>query len=98
MTTYTWNLTTKKKINQGAYSDVIVQVYWTKTGSQDGKTAVFNGCSSFSLNVEGEFIPYESVTDEMVIGWIESAVDQDHVNNRIEELLDRDVSLPPWQS
>lgn len=97
MTAYTWNITTKKKVNKDSYSDVIVQVYWTKIGERNGKTAAFNGCCSFTLNSDVEFIPYENVTDSMVINWIENTVDQNYVNTRIEQLLDLNSDLPLWQ-
>lgn len=97
MTTYSWKITTKKKIDIESNANVIVQAYWTKTGHRDGKSANFDGCCSFTLTEGADFVPFEDVTDSMVIEWVENSVDQDMVNQKIEQKLDADGSLPPWQ-
>lgn len=72
---YTWDITNKKKIDQGNFKNVIVQVYWSKIGTDvDGRSGSFNGCCSFELDEERGFVEYEDVDNHMIYSWIEDFV------------------------
>jgi hypothetical protein len=51
--------------------DYVVNVLWTVTGVDGEYTASIQGNTQFnSADQEGAFIPYESLTQAQVIGWI----------------------------
>lgn len=105
--TYTWKVTGLKVKNEGSHENAVVQTYWEKTGiDEDGNEGTFSGATPFtSVNVpNGEFIPFEELTEETVIEWIQAVVVdsyEEHVNSKIaEQIADKvtPVSEPklPW--
>lgn len=87
--TYTWKLTGVRKTNTEALSGVVIGVSWECKGTdEEGHSGVFSGITPFNLNeVGGEnFIPFEELTEELVLGWIQSVVVggyKDHVDSQI---------------
>lgn len=87
--TYTWALKSLKKADFGNLSGVVVQTYWTCTGTdEDGVSGTFNGATPFNpLAVDAEnFTAYENLTEAQVLGWIEGVVVgdyKDHVDAQI---------------
>ena len=108
--TFTWEVTGMKTSNEGGNANAIVQTYWRKTGTDDlGNTAKFDGATPFtSLNVpEGEFIPFEELTEEIVLSWIYPVVTgsyAEHVNGQIKKTLGgfrgikKEVTTLPWKT
>lgn len=92
--TYTWKVTSVKTKNEGANQDAVVQTYWTKTGvDADGHEGTFSGATPFtSVNVpNGDFVPFENLTEAMVLGWIQAVVVggyEEHVNAQIQKQID----------
>jgi hypothetical protein len=91
---YSWTLSTIKKRNEGLYPNAVVQTYWTKTGTdEDGVSGSFSGTTSFTtatMTPEQQFIPFEELTDEIILGWVKDVVVDDyeeHVNNKIAEQI-----------
>lgn len=87
---YTWKITGIKTKTEGSYQKSIVQVYWTKTGTDDeGNTGSFSGVTALSasnLTESYQFIPYDEVSDETILNWIKEIVVDDyerHVNQSI---------------
>jgi len=108
---YTWKVTglkVKDAINlQGeVLSSAVVQTYWEKTGTdQNGISATFVGATPFSAeNVPaGEFVAFETLTEETVLNWIQTVVTgpyEEHVNSRIQRQIDaqtiKNVDILPW--
>ena len=108
--TYTWKVTSVKTKTEGSNQNAVVQTYWTKTGTdENGNSGTFSGATPLSTtNIpEGSsFIPFEQLTEEIVIGWIKSIVVGDyekHVNEKIQKQIDEKVnpvseSNLPWAS
>jgi hypothetical protein len=97
-TQYSWKITGKKKIDQGSYKDVIVQVYWTKTGtSEDGRIGHFHGCTSLSLDHTApgdttDFVEYEDVSDELLIGWVSDFIlSIEGLSQKIDDHIQNDI-------
>jgi hypothetical protein len=84
--------------------DYVVNVLWTVTGVDGDNTASIGGNTQFSsADQEGAFIPYASLTQAQVIGWIpanqiESA--QACVQGQIQSMITPPVSPEntplPW--
>jgi len=84
----------------------VVNVLWTVTGVDGDNTASIGGNTQFnSADQEGAFIPYASLTQAQVIGWIpESAITsaQQCVQGQIDSMITPPVSPAntelPWSN
>lgn len=103
--TYTWKITSVKTKDYNGTPDVIVQTYWEKIGTdENGNTGRFSGATPFtSTNVpNGNFVPFDQLTEEVVLSWIKSVVVGDyerHVNEQIAKQLDTNIPVEkplPW--
>jgi hypothetical protein len=104
--TYTWAVTGMKATTVGTESDYVVQTYWTKTGTdENGNTGTFSGATPFDPNPDQpDFIPYDELTQEIVLSWIQPVVVdsyEEHVNEQIaKQIADKidPVTEPalPW--
>ena len=107
---YTWQLTSLKRKDTPDLQNIVVQTYWKKTGTdENGNEGSFSGATPFDLSSVDptRFTSYEDLTEEMVLGWIQSVVVGDyerHVNEQIENQIENMVSPTtsvtggfPWQ-
>lgn len=104
--TYTWAVTGMKVTRVADKPNYVVQTYWTKTGTdEDGNTGTFSGATPFAPNPEQQdFIPYDQLTQDIVIGWIQPIVVgsyEEHVDGviaaQIADKRDPVVEEPlPW--
>ena len=82
----------------------VVNALWTVTGVDGANTASIGGNTQFnSADQEGAFVPYESLTEAQVIGWIpESAITsaQQCVQGQLDSMANPPVSPEntplPW--
>ena len=104
--TYTWEVTSLKTKTVASTDNVIVQTYWTKTGTDtDGNVGSFSGATPFPTETIGAgFTTFASLTQAQVLGWIQAKVTgsyEEHVNAQIQKGLD-EVTAPvaendmPW--
>ena len=94
--TYTWELTGLKKQSGDGITDAVVQTYWKCTGTDaDGNSGTFSGATPFDLNTidPDNFTPYESLTEEMVLGWVEAAAASymDHIDEQINKQITLEI-------
>lgn len=108
--TYEWKLTGLKKANTESAQDVVIGTRWELTGTdEDGISGTFSGATPFKLeNVEfHNFVPYENLDQDTVIGWIQAEVVggyKDHVEQKIlaqieavkNEIKDVQATDFPW--
>ena len=92
--TYEWKLTGLKKTSGNDLSDVVVQTYWTLTGTDgDNNSGTFSGATPFDLSkVDTEnFTAYEDLTEATILDWIKAVVVggyKDHVDEQIQKQID----------
>lgn len=69
--------------------DVVYNIHWTLTASNEqGTTAYAIGTKKIQAPDPEGFIPYEELTEEIIIGWLQSeGVDSDN----LKAILDRNV-------
>lgn len=108
--TYTWKVTSMKVRDEvNADGDTlpkaVCQTYWEKVGvDENGNEGKFSGATPFSAaNVPaGEFVAFDQLTEEVVLGWIKAVVVGDyekHVNGMIaKQISDKAIteSAMPW--
>ena len=93
--TYEWRIDKMTaKIQEGELQNVIFQISWTYLARYSENKNIVASTSGF-INVkynEGEpFIPYEDLTKDIVVGWLEASEDinienmQENLNKQIDE-------------
>lgn len=91
--TYTWKVTQLQTRNEGENANAVVQTRWTKTGvDEHGNEGFFTGATPFtSVGVpQGQFVPFEELTEEIVLDWIKAVVVGDyaqHVDGVIAKMI-----------
>lgn len=108
--TYTWKVTGIKvrdeaNANGETLPKAVCQTYWKKVGTdENGNEGTFSGATPFTaVNVPaGQFVPFDQLTEEAVLGWIKAVVVGDyekHVNGVIaRQIADKAITEPsmPW--
>ena len=105
MTQFTTTVTAMYTLNTPS-PDYVVNCLWQVTGVDGTNTASIGGNTQFnSADQEGAFIPYASLTEAIVIGWIpESAITsaQACVQGQIDSMITPPVSPEntplPWSA
>lgn len=105
MTQFTTTVTAMYTLNTPS-PDYVVNSIWQVTGVDGENTASIGGNTQFnSADQEGAFIPYSSLTESIVIGWIpESAITsaQQCVQGQIDSMITPPVSPAntalPWSA
>jgi hypothetical protein len=105
MTTYTTVVTAMYTVNQPD-PDYVVNVLFTVTGVDGDNTASIDGNVQFSQTAEtADFTPYDQLTQEIVIGWINAATDNQanyyaNIDGQIASIVNPPVSPAntalPW--
>ncbi len=103
MTTFTTRITAMYTLQQPD-PNYVVNVLWEITGVDGTNTAFIDGSTQFnSADQEGAFIPYASLTEAIVIGWIPAnqlASAQACVQGQIDSMITPPVSPAntalPW--
>jgi len=103
-TTFTTTITSMYTLNTPE-PDYVVNVLYEVTGVDGTNTASIGGNTTFSSEQMGTFIPYASLTEAIVIGWIpESQITsaQQCVQGQIDSLINPPVSPAntplPWSA
>ena len=112
---YKYEITSLKvrdeEVNGNTNTNAVVQTYWKLTGTdEDGNEGTFSGATPFTSTTmpEGdEFVPFEDLTEEMVIDWISDVVNtnsgyKQHIDEQIMKQINekiRPISEPtlPWK-
>ena len=88
----------------GEASNVIYGIYGTATGTK-GDISASKEVSCTLPFVSGEFTPLNELTEEVVVGWLESRLGEDVVNrlkvdleSKIDSTLPAPVSNLPWNN
>ena len=103
MTTFTTRITAMYTLQQPD-PNYVVNAVWEVTGVDGANTAFIGGSTQFnSADQEGAFIPYASLTEATVIGWIPAeaiASAQSCVQGQIDSMINPPVSPEaqplPW--
>jgi hypothetical protein len=91
--TYEWKLTGLKKQDTADINNLVVGTQWKLIGTNaNGTSGTFSGATPLDIPDADEvgFIPYEELTEELVLGWIQNIVAgntstnyMDHINEQI---------------
>jgi len=105
MTTFTTTITAMYTLQQPD-PNYVVNALWRVTGVDGQYTASIDGNTRFnSANQEGAIVPYDQLTEEVVIGWI-SAQDISNAQSSVQAQIDSMITPPvspqntplPWSA
>ena len=88
---YSWEISQfKAKIQEDDKQNVIYQIYYvfiTSDGEENPTIVRQMGLQTIEYNPEDNFIPYEDLTKEDVVGWLEQTANVEHLKEKGDELL-----------
>lgn len=85
--TYDWNCKTVDVHPQAeGETNVVYNVHWIVTGTEGDYTANSIGTQTVVVDPEASFIPFEDLTNEIVVGWTKDAIGEEQVQ-AIEDSL-----------
>jgi len=73
MTTFKWNIATLYTVQQPD-PNYVVNAVWFVDGLDDGYSARVGSQTMFDSNQSAPFIPYDQLTEEIVLGWIQASL------------------------
>lgn len=95
MINYTWKIHTITKRTINSVDSVVFTVVWEKFGiDSDGYSGSVKMAANFNIDDidESSFVPYEELTEEIVVSWIKNFIDENSVNIRIEAEIEKSRS------
>jgi len=97
MTTYTWNVTALYTETIDGEQNYVVIANYEVVGVDGEYTASLSNIARFNTESVTPFVPYEDLTNEIVIGWIQSELGVDGVSNLeacIQGQIDSQINPP----
>ena len=98
---YNWTVTNLYTLDEGTETDYVVTALYNVTGiEQSGGveyTASLSNSAQFEVVQGDTFIPYADLTNTIVIGWIETQLGEDGVNNIqacIDGMINSEINPP----
>ena len=97
MTTYTWNVTALYTQTIESEQNYVVIANYEVVGTDGTFSAPLSNIARFSTASVSPFIPYDQLTNDIVIGWIQSELGTDGVANLeacIQGQIDSQINPP----
>ena len=102
-TVYNWNCkTVDVHPTEGSETDVVYNVHWIVTGVSDELDPEGNAYQSTSigtqvvpLDSESQFIPFDELTNEIVVEWTKEAMGEEQVTSieaSIQQAIDLEIN------
>ena len=102
--TYDWKLIGLKKQNSENVDEAIVGTQWKITATdEDGHVGTFTGATPFSISTinTGSFVPYNELTEDIVLGWVKNHVSGSGSTNymaHINEMIRKEITATKFVS
>ncbi|CAB4137176.1 hypothetical protein UFOVP317_16 [uncultured Caudovirales phage] len=91
MITYKWAVTQMDAYPDFAgNADVVFTVHWRMDGVDGEHGAGVCGAAMLALDPKADFMPYEKLTEDQVIGWVKDALGKEQVA-AYEELVAKQI-------
>jgi hypothetical protein len=89
MTNYNWIISAMDCIkNDGNLQDVVITIHWRYGATKDEVSTDIYGSTSMPLPTGENFTPYEDLTKQQVVGWLEATLDVPAMEESLESQLD----------
>lgn len=89
--TYNWKINAlDAKVSVGDDENVVYTVHWSLIAtSENGEHTVSNiGTHGVEYDADN-FVPYENLTEAMVIGWLEDGLDVDSIKANLDAQIEK---------
>lgn len=107
MINYTWKIHSLTKRTINTVDSVVFTVVWEKFGiADDGYSGSIKTSTGFDIeDIDTEiFVPYDQLTEEIIIDWVKNVIDEDSINRGIDTEIEKarsgwmqiDVEKLPW--
>ena len=94
MITYDWNCKTVDVHPQAeGETNVVYNVHWIVTGTEEDHTATSIGTQVVALDPEAEFIPFDELTNDIVVGWTKDAIGEEEVQAIEDSIANQIIEL-----
>lgn len=102
--TYTWLITGVTAASVTDLSDVVINVRWTCTGTnENGTQGTFPGATPLkTTDIDpATFVPYNQLTEALILSWVQPIVMNDasywnHINEQInKQIADKEANVNP---
>ena len=102
MTTYTWKVSQLERETSDGY---VFTAHWTVNATETVEDKTYNAGAYGSIGLERpeeDLIPFENLTEELVVSWIQEKLDVDTYETSLQSQLDEQktpskLSGVPWQ-
>ena len=97
MTTFTWIVNTLWTETVDGNQDYVVIAAYTVTGVDGSYTSSLQNTAQFSTASVSPFIPYDQLTNDIVVGWIQQELGVNGVNSIeacIQGQIDSQINPP----
>ena len=85
MTTYLWTINQLDRLTSDGF---VITVHYN-VGATDGEySASTYGTTSYTQTPGSTFVPYESLTQAIVVGWVQEALGKDVVEASLQSQID----------
>lgn len=95
-TVYNWDCSTVDVIPQmGENTNVVYRVHWRLTASSDGYYTSDIGVEELTVDEISSFIPFEELTQQQVIEWVQESMGEEKVNDikaKLEQMLEAEIN------
>ena len=94
MTTFNWTIQQMERLTADGF---VVTVHYNVSASEDTNNVSTYGTTSYTQTEGASYIPYENLTHEVVVGWVQEALGKDVVEASLQSQLDA-LKAPVQQS
>ena len=78
--TYTWTITSMSVV-QTPEQNFVINANWLCSGTDDTNVAELDGSSTFTQPEGAEFVPYDNLTEAVVLAWVAEELGENGVSN-----------------
>lgn len=102
---YKWSVNPLECVpSQGSLTNIIKTIHWRYTGTDGTYSADVYGSMGLEDPEAGSFIAFDDLTEETVIGWLESKLEVETLQANINSNIETQINPPivsksaPWIS
>ena len=83
---YTWTIN-HLSVVQSPEENLVTEAHWLCSGTDGTHTVELDGREKLEQSEGAEFVPYESLTQDIVFGWIKLAMGEAEADNTINSIM-----------
>jgi hypothetical protein len=85
MTTFNWTIQQMERLTSDGF---VVTVHYNVSATDDTYQASTYGTTSYTQTPGETYIPYEDLTQDVVVGWVQEALGKDTVEASLQGQID----------